>query len=152
MLMVEDNHTSGSRTSQSDNRMLYMEADRPHGRAERGGSARNGGGRQEEKRLEREVVPTVVLDPAQARGVKVAPETGKQRPKWNVGTVAKRATRRASVGRSTPNRTAEPNREIDNAHTTLKGRKAPKPRKGPTFVMMHMVNSMKNTTLESDVV
>ena len=32
MLMVEENHASGSKTSQSDNCMLYMEADRPHGR------------------------------------------------------------------------------------------------------------------------
>ena len=135
-----------------------MEVDRPHGRVEQGGSARNGGGRQEEEKLEREVVPTVVLDPAKARGVKVASETGKQRPKWNVGTVAKRATGRASSGRSAPNRTnpnlnpAEPNREIESAHTTPMGRKDPKPKKGPTFVMKHMVNSMKNTTSESDVV
>ena len=31
MLMVEENHASGSRTTQSDKRMLYTEADWPHG-------------------------------------------------------------------------------------------------------------------------
>ena len=31
MLMVEENHASGSRTTQSDNQMLYIEADRPCG-------------------------------------------------------------------------------------------------------------------------
>ena len=31
MLMVEENHASGSRTTQSDNRMLYMEANQPMG-------------------------------------------------------------------------------------------------------------------------
>ena len=29
MLMVEENHVSGSRTTQSDNQMLYTEADSP---------------------------------------------------------------------------------------------------------------------------
>ena len=46
-LMVEENHVSGSRTTQSDNRMLYKEAERPRGRGGRGGSARNSGARQE---------------------------------------------------------------------------------------------------------
>ena len=47
MLMVEENHAGVSRSTQSNYRMLYMEADRPPGHGERGGSARNGGGRQE---------------------------------------------------------------------------------------------------------
>ena len=46
------------------------------------------------------VVPAVP-DPPQARGVKAAPETGKQRLTWNASIVARRATRRVSAGKST---------------------------------------------------
>ena len=54
---------------------------------------------------------TAVSDPPKARGVKVAPETVKQRPKWNVGTMAGRAIERASAGRSAPIQT-NPDRVI----------------------------------------
>ena len=39
-------------------------------------------------------------DPPQVGGVKAVPETAKQRPKRNVGIVARRAIERASAGRS----------------------------------------------------
>ena len=41
------------------------------------------------------VMPTVVSDPPEAGGVKAVPETGKESPQRNVGTVARKATRRA---------------------------------------------------------
>ena len=44
MLMVEENHASGSRTTQVDNQMPYTEVDRP----------RNEGGRQEQNRRHRD--------------------------------------------------------------------------------------------------
>ena len=52
------------------------------------------------RREGKEVVPTAVLDPPQAGGVKLEPETGKPRSKRNIGIVAGRVTDRASVGRS----------------------------------------------------
>ena len=54
-----------------------------------------------------------------SRGVKEAPETNKQRPKRNVGTVARRATKRVSARRSAPiwinPDPTKPNMEIDGA-------------------------------------
>ena len=46
----------------------------------------------------------------------------------------------------------EPNRQIDNIHSTPKGRKDRKPKKGPTFVMKPMTNSMNKTTSQSNEV
>ena len=74
-----------------------------------------------------EMVLIVVPDPPQARGVKAAPEIGKQRLKRNVVTMARWAIERASAGRSTliwtnPN-LVDPNMEIDNICTTLKSKK-----------------------------
>ena len=47
-------------------------------------------------------MPTTITDPPEIGRVKVASEIDKQRSKWNVGTVARRATKRASVGKSAP--------------------------------------------------
>ena len=74
-------------------------------------------------------MPTTILDPLETRGVKVASKTGKQRPKQNVGTVAGRATKRASAGRSTPIRT-----NLDRAGVTpisVKDRTTPKAQEEP---------------------
>ena len=74
------------------------------------------------------VVPAVP-DPPQARGVKAAPETGKQRLTWNASIVARRATRRVSDVKSTPIRRKPdpdpggPNKEIGSGRTTPKDRK-----------------------------
>ena len=46
-----------------------------------------------------EGVPTTVPEPSEARGVKVASETGKESPRRNDGIVVRKATGRASVGR-----------------------------------------------------
>ena len=50
MLMVEENHTSGSRSTQSDNLMLCIDADRPRGLGGWGGSAHNSCGWQQQNR------------------------------------------------------------------------------------------------------
>ena len=99
MLLVKENHASGSKSTQSDNQMFYMEADRPVGMVDEVGrhaiatigNSRAGGTK---------IVLTAVLDPPQVGGVKVASRTDDQRLKWNVGTVARKATRRAGAGRS----------------------------------------------------
>mgnify|MGYP000279394766 CR=1 FL=1 len=44
MLLVEENHTGASTSTHADNKMLYTEGDRPHGRGGRSESVRNGGG------------------------------------------------------------------------------------------------------------
>mgnify|MGYP000394385351 FL=1 len=62
---------------------------------------RNGGGRQEQER--RHIcIPTVVSDPPEVGGVEAAPETGKESLPRNAGTVARKATRRASAGKIAP--------------------------------------------------
>ena len=47
-------------------------------------------------------MPTTIPDPPETRGVKAAPDTGKERLTQNAGTVARRTTGRVSVGRSSP--------------------------------------------------
>ena len=75
-------------------------------------------------------------DPPQVGGVKAVPETAKQRPKRNVGIVARRSTQRASIGRSAPIPTnpdpdpVKPNMEIGSARTMPKYQRDPKPEKG----------------------
>ena len=74
-----------------------------------------------------EVMPTATPDPPELGGV-VAMTTDKVRPSRSAGIVARKATRRASTGRSTPIRrepdpeTAPdlPTREIGSGRTTLK--------------------------------
>ena len=48
MLLVEENHVGASTSTHADNKMLHMDAERPHSRGGRGGSVHNGGGRQEQ--------------------------------------------------------------------------------------------------------
>ena len=73
------------------------------------------------------VMPTATPDPPETRGVE-AMRTGKVDPPRNVGTVAKKATGRVSVGKSAPIR-REPvpdlvpemwTKETDSNRTTLK--------------------------------
>ena len=71
MLMVEENHAGGSRTTQSDSWMLHTEAEEPHGRGGRGGLARNSGTDKSRKEGIEEV-PTAVPYPPLATGVKAA--------------------------------------------------------------------------------
>ena len=88
------------------------------------------------RKADTEVVLTIVLDPPREGGVKEAPEIGKQRPKRNVGIVARRSTQRASIGRSAPIPTnpdpdpVKPNMEIGSACTMPKYQRDPKPEKG----------------------
>ena len=77
-----------------------------------------------------EAVSTTVLEPSEARGVKVVSETGKESlPQQNAGIVARKDTKKASVGRSAPIQTnpdldlVEPNKEIDNGRTTSRALK-----------------------------
>ena len=75
--MVDENHVSGLRTSQSDNQMLYTEAERPRGRGGRGGSACNSSATNMSRKEGIEEVPRKVLDPPQAGGVVAEPKIDK---------------------------------------------------------------------------
>ena len=78
-----------------------------------------------------EIVPTVVLDPVQAGGVMATPDTVKEKPTRNADSVAKRATEKASVGKSVPIQTnpvpARSLERIGKARTTQKDQKDPEP-------------------------
>mgnify|MGYP000143747219 CR=1 FL=1 len=50
MLLVEENHAGASTSTYAENKMLYKEEDRSHGRGRRGESARYGGRQQEQNR------------------------------------------------------------------------------------------------------
>ena len=83
-----------------------------------------------------EEVPKAVRNPSQAGEVKAVPEIGMKRPMRNVSIMARRATRRVSVGRSVliwvnldPD-PGEPNKEISKTRTTSKGQKDRKPERG----------------------
>ena len=75
------------------------------------------------------IMLTTVPDLIEVKGVKAEPETGQRRPTRNAGIVAERTTKRVSAGRSAPIPTnpdldpAEPNKEIDNGHTTTRAPK-----------------------------
>ena len=79
MLLVEENHAGASTSTHVSNKMLYMEEERPRVHGGRGGSARNGGGRHEQNQRHGGVA-TIVPNPREVGGVKVAPETGKESP------------------------------------------------------------------------
>ena len=104
----------------------------------------------------RGILSTAVPDPPQAGGVKATPETGNQRPTWNVDIVAKKPTAKVSVQRSTPRQInpdpTRPDKEvgIHNSHYVegLERSGTRKTRKGPAFVMKHKANLMKKTTEE----
>ena len=74
-----------------------------------------------------EMMPTSILDPSETGGVE-ATTTGKGDPPRNAGTVARKATGRANVGRSAPIRKEPvpemvpdiPTREIGSDRTTPK--------------------------------
>mgnify|MGYP006905962994 FL=1 len=96
------------------------------------------------------IVPMIVLDPPQVRRVKTAPETGNQRLKRNVGTMARKVTRRASAGRSTliqiyPD-LARSDKGTDGSHTTPKDRKNLHPERPKTASLRDKVKSIKKNT------
>ena len=72
------------------------------------------------------VMPKTISDPPEAEEVEAAPRIGKRNPPRNAGIVARKATRRASPGRSAPIQTKPdsdsggPNKEIGNGCTMLK--------------------------------
>ena len=76
-----------------------------------------------------EGVPTTVPEPSEARGVKVASETGKESPRRNADIVARNSMEKVSAGRSAPSwknpNPAEPNKEIGSARTTSRAQKEP---------------------------
>ena len=97
-----------------------------------------------------EVVQTTVPDPPRAGGVKEVPKTGNQRLTQNVGTVAKRATRRVSIGKSPPIRInlnpVKTIMEIWQRSNYAEGSEGPKTGKEAAFVMKRIANLMKKTT------
>ena len=72
------------------------------------------------------VMLIMILDPSEAAGVEAAPRTSRRNLPRNAGIVGRKATRRASVGRSAPIRRNpdadpnEPNKEIGSGCTTPK--------------------------------
>ena len=70
-----------------------------------------------------EVMPTATPDPPETGGVE-AMRTGKVKPSRSAGTVARKATGKASVGRSVPIR-RDPVPEIGSARTTPKDPEEP---------------------------
>ena len=80
-------------------------------------------------------MPRAILEPPETGGVE-ATRTGKGNPPWNAGTVARKATGRASAGKSAPIRREpgpeqvpdRPTKEIGSDRTTPKDPE--KPEKG----------------------
>ena len=84
-----------------------------------------------------EVTPTATPDPPKTGGVE-AIRTGKRKPLWSAGTVARKATEKASAGKSAQIRREPvpetvpdmPTRETGSARTTPKDPEEPE--KGPS--------------------
>ena len=104
MLLVEENHAGASTSMHTDNKMLYIEADRPRGCDGQGGSQAMEVADRSRTRGIIEML-TIVPDPPWIGGVKEAPEVGKERHRQTVGTVVGRAIEKVSAGRKGPIRT-----------------------------------------------
>ena len=87
MLLVEENDAGASTSTHTDNRMLYMEGDRPRGHGGRGKSVRNGGGQRDQGRRHRNDADSN-SEPSGNRGVE-AMRTGKGNLSRSAGTVTK---------------------------------------------------------------
>ena len=117
MLLVEENPRGASTSTHTDNRMLYTEGDRPCGRGGRGESVRNGGGRRDQGRRHRSDADS-----------NSGPSGTRVKPSRSAGTVARKATEKASAGKSAPIRREPdpetvpdmPTRETGSARTTPK--------------------------------
>ena len=94
MPLIEENHAGASTSTHADNKMLYTEGDRPRGRGGRGESVRNGGGRRDQGRRHQS-------DADSNSGVE-AMRTGKVKLSRNAGTMARKATEKASAGKNAP--------------------------------------------------
>ena len=158
MLIVKENHASGSRITQSDNWMLYTEAERPRGRGGRGGSARNSGGRQEQERRHRGSAdnsfgPSTSMGESRRRQKSANKGRHRMLVLWQEGPQGERVLEEARrFGENWIRIRA--NRTRKSAAIALHRRigRIQKNRKGPAFVMRHEANSMKKTTPKSDEV
>ena len=131
MLLVEENHVGASTSTHADNKMFYT--DKVSLRAMEATDVSN-----EEGIV---VMPTAIWDPLKAGGVEPAQKTSKGNPSRNVGVVARKATRRVSVGRrALIHRNLDPNPDELNKEISS----------GSAFVMRHEANSMKKTTPKLD--
>ena len=105
---------------------------------------------------QQEVVLTAVPDPPQVGGVTVELEISKQRPKRNVGIVARRATRRASAGKSAPIRRKPGSGSVrtkqGNRQRSHYAEGSERVGKWQVFMIRHEANAMKKTTPKSDEV
>jgi hypothetical protein len=101
MLLVEENHVGGAMSMHTDNKMLYMEERGPVGvEDEANRCAMEATDKEGTKEM-----PTAIPDPPEAGGVEASQP-------WIAGIVARKATGRASAGRSTPSR-GEPRPDLD---------------------------------------
>mgnify|MGYP006950760078 FL=1 len=115
MLLVEENHAGVSMSTHADGKMLYTEEDRPHGCGGRGRSSAMEA--VERSRMDDIIeMPEAIPNPSEVGGFMATPEVGKRRRHWNVGIVARKATRRVSAGRNKPTRT-----KLDQAEETQEG-------------------------------
>ena len=82
-LHVEENHAGASRSTHTNNKMLYIEATNMS------------------KTKGTKVVLTTVPDPPEVGGVNTGPKTGRESPPQNASIVARKAIGRVSARRST---------------------------------------------------
>ena len=90
MLLIEENHAGASTSTHADSKMLYTEDEASGHAMEAADVIREEG---------TEVMPTATPDPPETGGVE-AMRTDKGRPSRSAGIVARKATRRASAGRT----------------------------------------------------
>ena len=83
IFLIKENHVGASTSTHADNKMLHTEKERPRGRGGQGESARNGGGRREQKgRHDRNANNN--SKPSESKGSKGGAKNRQERPTQNM--------------------------------------------------------------------
>ena len=147
MLLVEENHTGVSKSTHANNKMLYMEEDRPSG-----GSAHDGADRQEKNRRHGGDVDNNSR-PSHSRGSQGGARNQQGKPMvecWYCGKKGHRESecwkKKADSDKSGLCKAKHGNRKRSHY---AEGSRVAENGWGPAFVMKHKANSMKGSTSKS---
>ena len=148
---LDENHTGTSRSTHSDNQMLYTKVDRPHGREERGGLTCNGSSRQKQNQRHNRHADNS-SGPSTRRGSQGGVKNRQGKVATNYWYCSRRGYResefwkkKADLDKSGLGRTEQGNRQWLHYAEGSRGAET-----GPTFVMKHKANSMKMSTSKSN--
>ena len=130
-----------------DNKILDTEEDRPCGRGGRSGLGRNGGGQQEQNRRHGGSADSK-SGPSGSRGIQGGAKNPQGKPSIECWYCGKKGHRESKCWKSDKSGSGSGKTEQGNRQRVhyAKGSERARNGSGPTFVMKHKVNSMKEST------